>query len=275
VFEIVEKKELVPGIKLLKIKAPEIACKSRAGQFVILRVSEEGERITLTMADYDPDEGTITVVFKETGNTTKQLGALSVGDRLHDLLGPLGRPAEVGKYGKVVCIGSGVFAAPTSLLARKYKEAGNYVIGINNARRGDLLVFEEEFRKACDEYYISTDDGSKGYQGMDFLKDILERGVDRVVVYGLVPIQKKVCELTKPYGVKTMVHLTPIMVDGMGMCGACRVTVGGETKFACVDGPEFDGHLVDFDELERRKRMYLVEEKVACMMYERMRRCPC
>ncbi len=269
-FEIVEKREVAPKIKLLKILAPKIARKVRPGQFVILRICEEGERIPITVADYDPEAGTITIVFKETGKTTKQLGTFNVGDKILNVLGPLGKPAEIGKYGKVVCIGSGVFAAPASLLAGAYKKAGNYVIGINNARRADLLVFEQRFKAVCDEYYVSTDDGSKGYQGIDFLKEILERGVDRVVVCGLVPIQKKVCELTKPYGVKTMVHLTPIMVDGMGMCGACRVLVGGETKFTCVDGPEFDGHLVDFDELERRKRMYLVEEKVACMMYERM-----
>ena len=144
------------------------------------------------------------------------------------------------------------------------------MIGVNIARRADLIIFEEEFRAVCDEFYVSTDDGSRGYEGIEFMKEILERGVDRVVVCGLVPIQKRICELTRPYGVKTMVHLTPIMVDGTGMCGACRVMVGGETKFTCVDGPEFDGHQVDFDELERRKRMYLVHEKVAHMMHKRL-----
>jgi len=269
-FKIVKKLDLAPKIKLFRILAPEIARKAQPGQFVILRVRKEGERVPLTIADYESEGGTITVVFQEVGRTTKQLGTLNEGDEVPDVLGPLGKPAEIEKFGRVVCIGSGVFAAPMSLQARAFKESGNYVIGVNVARREDLIIFEDEFKAVCDEFYISTDDGSRGHQGVDFLKEILERGVDRVVVFGLVPIQRKICELTKPYGVKTMVDLMPIMVDGMGMCGTCRLTVGGETKFACVDGPEFDGHLVDFEELERRRRMYTPEERIASMMYERL-----
>jgi len=272
-FKIIEKRELAPKIKLFKISAPEIAKKAQPGQFIILRVRKEGERVPLTIADYDREKGTITFVFQEVGRTTKQLGKFNEGDEIPDVLGPLGRPAEIENFGKVVCIGIGVFAAPMALQARAFKEKGNYVIGVNIARRKDLIIFEDEFRAACDEFYISTDDGSRGYQGIEFLKEILERGVDRVVVFGLVPAQKQICELTKPYGVKTVVDLMPIMVDGMGMCGTCRVTVGGETKFACVDGPEFDGHQVDFDELERRRRMYTAEEKIASMMYEKFGGC--
>jgi len=230
-FEILEKRELAPNIKLIKISAPHIAEKIQPGQFVILMADEKGERIPLTVADYDRGKGTITIVFQEVGKTTKMLGAFNEGDEIPVVVGPLGNPAEIEKFGKVVCVGVGVFAAPMTLLARSFKEKGNYVIGVNIARRADLIIFEEE----------------------------------------LVPIQKRICELTRPYGVKTMVHLTPIMVDGTGMCGACRVMVGGETKFTCVDGPEFDGHQVDFDELERRKRMYLVHEKVAHMMHKRLR----
>ena len=269
-FEILEKRELAPNIKLIKISAPHIAEKIQPGQFVILMADEKGERIPLTVADYDRGKGTITIVFQEVGKTTKMLGAFNEGDEIPVVVGPLGNPAEIEKFGKVVCVGVGVFAAPMTLLARSFKEKGNYVIGVNIARRADLIIFEEEFRAVCDEFYVSTDDGSRGYEGIEFMKEILERGVDRVVVCGLVPIQKRICELTRPYGVKTMVHLTPIMVDGTGMCGACRVMVGGETKFTCVDGPEFDGHQVDFDELERRKRMYLVHEKVAHMMHKRL-----
>jgi ferredoxin--NADP+ reductase len=269
-FKIIRKRELAPKTKLFEILAPEIANKAQPGQFVILRACKEGERIPLTIADFNGERGTITVVFQEVGKTTKLLGAFNEGDEIPDVLGPLGKPAEIEKFGRVICVGSGVFAAPMALQARAFKAKGNYVIGVNVARRKNLVIFEEEFRAVCDEFYISTDDGSRGYQGIDFLKGILDRGVDRVVVFGLVPIQRKICELTKPYGVKTMVDLMPIMVDGMGMCGTCRVTVGGETKFACVDGPEFDGHLVDFDELIRRQRMYTPEEKIASVIYERL-----
>jgi len=272
-FKIVKKRELAPKIKLFEILAPEVARKAQPGQFVILRIREEGERIPLTIADYNAEKGTVTVVFQEVGRTTKQLGTLNEGEEIPDFLGPLGKPAEIEKFGKVVCIGSGVFAAPMSLQARALKEKGNYVIGVNVARRSDLIIFEDEFKAVCDEFYISTDDGSRGYQGVEFLKEILERGVDRVLVFGLVPIERRICELTKPYGVKTFVDLMPIMVDGMGMCGTCRVTVAGETKFACVDGPEFDGHTVDFEELLRRRRMYIPEERIVSMMYEKLRGC--
>ena len=269
-FEILEKRELAQNIKLIKISAPHIAEKIQPGQFVILMADEKGERIPLTVADYDREKGTITIVFQEVGKTTKMLGTFDEGGEIPVVVGPLGNPAEIERLGKVVCVGVGVFAAPIALLARAFKEKGNYVIGINIARRADLIIFEEEFRAVCDEFYVSTDDGSRGFEGIEFVREILDRGVDRVVVCGLVPIQKRICELTKPLGVKTMVHLTPIMVDGTGMCGTCRVTVGGEVKFTCVDGPEFDGHQVDFNELERRKRMYMIYEKVAHTMHERL-----
>jgi ferredoxin--NADP+ reductase len=248
-YRIVTKRELAPKIDLFEVYAPDIASKAQPGQFVILTIQEKGERVPLTIAGYDREKGTITIVFNEVGKTTKQLGAFKEGDSIPNIAGPLGNPSEIQKFGRVLCIGGGVMTAPLYLVAKALREAGNEVIVIVGARIKDLLILEEEMKKIANEFYVTTDDGSKGYKGLEFLKEVLgKKKFDRAVVMGPVVMMKTVSEITKPFHVKTMVTLTPIMVDGMGMCGACRVTVKGETRFGCVDGPEFDGHMVDFDE---------------------------
>ncbi len=268
-YNIVTKRELVPHINLFEFSAKEIAVKTKPGQFIILRVNEKGERIPLTMADVDPEKGTITVVCHEVGKSTRQLGQLEEGDCILDLLGPLGKPAEIGKFGIVLCIGGGVMVAPLYFQAKALHEAGNKVIGGIGARTENQLIFENEMREVCDEFYVATDDGTRGYKGLGFLEELLkERKIDRVITMGPILMMKKVSELTRPYSVPTIVNLIPIMVDGMGMCGACRVTVGGRTLFACVDGPDFDGHQVDFEELMTRLKMYSPQEKLAFVFYE-------
>ncbi len=272
-YRIVAKKELAPAVKSLTINAPLISKKARPGQFIIIRVDESGERIPLTIADLDVQQGTVTTIFLEVGKTTKQLGSLKEGGSLADLAGPLGKPTEIKKYGKVVCVGGGVGVAPLYLEAKALKDAGNKVISIIGARTKELLIFEKEMQQVSDELHIATDDGSKGHHG--FVTDVLqklitEQNIDMVLAIGPTVMMKAVAKVTKPHNIKTLVSLNPIMVDGTGMCGACRVTVGGETKFTCVDGPEFDAHLVDFEELMNRQRTYLEEEKVAL---ERWKRC--
>lgn len=266
-FRILEAKEIGPEVKSLKIEAPDIAKKAKPGQFVILRVREEGERFPLTINDFDPAKGTITIVFQVVGRSTKLLGQLGVGDSIGDVVGPLGNPSETRNFGRVICVGGGVGTAVIYPLARALYEVGNEVISIIGARTTDLLIFESEMRTVSHRVLITTDDGSKGHHGLvtDVLKQLLEEGqkIDRVIAIGPAVMMKFVCKTTEPYGVKTIVSLNPIMVDATGMCGACRVSVGGQTKFACVDGPEFDGHLVDFDLLLHRLSQYLPEEKLA------------
>ena len=257
-------------VKLIKIKAPLVAKKAIAGQFIILRIDEKGERIPLTIADYDRKEGTITVIFMEVGKTTKQLGTLNVEDSLLNFAGPLGQPSEIEKYGTVVCMGGGVGIAPLYPIIRELKQAGNYVISILGARNEKLLMLEKEIEYLSDELYITTDDGSKGHKG--FVSEVLQKLIDDKkkldIVWAIGPVimMKVVSELTKKYNIKTMVSLNPIMVDGTGMCGGCRVSVGGETKFACVDGPEFDGHKVDFKNLILRNRRFIHEEEESCKL---------
>lgn len=268
-YRIVTKRELVPHINLFEFSAKEIAVKTRPGQFIILRVDEKGERVPLTMTGADPEKGTITVVCHEVGKSTRQLGQLKEGDCILDLLGPLGKPAEIEKFGTVLCIGGGVMVAPLYFQAKAFHETGNTVIGGIGARTENQLIFENEMREVCDELYVATDDGTRGYKGLGFLEGLLkERKIDRVITMGPVLMMKKVSELTRPYGVPTIVNLIPIMVDGMGMCGACRVTVGGRTMFACVDGPDFDGHQVDFEELMIRLKMFTPQEKLAFVFQE-------
>lgn len=268
-YKIIKKRELVPHINLFEFSAEEIAAKTKPGQFVILRVHEEGERIPLTIVDADIERGTITVVCHEVGKSTKQLGKLEEGDCIPDLLGPLGKPAEIEKFGTVLCVGGGVMVAPLHFQAKAFHETGNKVIGVIGARTENHLIFEREMREVCDELHVATDDGTKGYKGLDFLKDLLkERKIDRVIVTGPIVTLKKVSELTRPYAIPTIVNLIPIMVDGMGMCGACRVMVGGRTMFACVDGPDFDGHQVDFEELMARLKMFTTQEKLAFVFHE-------
>jgi len=271
-YKIVEKRELAPKIKLLEVTAPDIAAKANPGQFVILRVSETGERIPINLANSDIKKGTITLVFNEVGKTTNQLGLLNQGDQIPNIVGPLGNPSEIQRFGTVLCVGGGVMIAPLFFQVSALRKAGNKLITVIGARIKDLLIYEKEMKELSDEFYVITDDGSKGYKGLGFLKDLLNKQkIDRVIAMGPVVMLKTVSEMTKPLGIKTIVTLTPIMVDGMGMCGACRVSVAGETKFACVDGPEFDGHQVDFDQLIKRQRLYLPEERLSALLHERLR----
>jgi len=248
--KIVTKQELAPKIKLFKVYAPDIASKAKPGQFIILVVGEKGERIPLTIAGYDVHEGTVAFVFNEVGKTTKQLGCFGKGDSISNILGPLGNPSEIKKFGRVLCVGGGVMVAPLYLQVRAFRKAGNEVTTVIGARIEDLLIFEKEMKEASDKLYVATDDGS--------------------VVMGPVVTMKTVSEITKQFNIPTVVTLTPIMVDGMGMCGVCRVTVGGETKFACIDGPEFNGHKVDFEELVKRQRLFLPEERISSLFWEKM-----
>jgi len=274
-FQIVWKRTLAQGTVVhMKVKAPLIARKARPGQFVILRVNEAGERIPLTMASTNAEEGTIDLIFQVVGKTTALLSTLGEGDQIMDLVGPLGRPTHIERVGTVACVGGGTGIAVLYPITKALKEEGNTVLSIIGARTKDLLILEEEMRRVSDELFVTTDDGTYGERGFvtDVLRRLLDekRGVGLVVGIGPVPMMKFLSKLTKEYGVKTIVSLNSIMVDGTGMCGACRVTVGGSTKFTCVDGPEFDGHKVDFDELQKRLLAYSEEERIAM---ERFKRC--
>jgi ferredoxin--NADP+ reductase len=268
-YKIEAKRSLAPHINLFDFSAREVAAKTKPGQFVILRIDEDGERIPLTIANVDAEKGTIAVACHEVGKTTTQLGRLNEGDSILDLLGPLGKPARIEKFGTVLCVGGGVMTAPLHFQAKAFREAGNHVIGIVGATTKDHLIFLDEMHKTCNEISVATDDGTEGYKGIDFLKELIrERKIDRVVAEGPILMMKAVSDLTRQRGIPTVVDLIPIMVDGMGMCGACRVTVGGKMFFACVDGLEFDGHQVDFDELLARLKMYTAQEKLAYVFSE-------
>ncbi len=275
-YKIVAKRELAPKIKLFEVHAPEMAEKAKPGQFIIAIINENGERISLTMAGYDAAKGTISFCFNEVGKTTRQLGLLNEGDCIWNITGPLGVPSEIRNYGKVLCVAGGVMIAPMLVQVRALRESGNRVTTVVGARIKQLLFFEQEMKALSDKLFVATDDGSKGYKGLDFLKNVLKNEkFDRCVAYGPVVMMKNVSEITKPFGVPTVVSLTPIMVDGMGMCGVCRVTVGGKMKFGCVDGPEFDGHNVDYDELINRQRMFLPEERLSSLLWEMHGGCKC
>lgn len=264
-YRIIVKQRLAENVQLFEIEAPLIAKKAQPGQFVILRLNEEGERIPLTIADFNRTAGTVTLIFQEAGASTAALGLLKEGDFLLDLVGPLGKPTHIEKMGTVVCVGGGIGIAPVYPIARGMRQAGNEVISIIGARSAGILIYEEEMASVSDELIITTDDGSRGRKALvtEVLKEVLEtnKKVRLVVAVGPVMMMKFVAETTRPYGVPTVVSLNPIMVDGTGMCGGCRVSVGDENKFACVDGPEFDGHKVDFDVLMSRQRMYKQQEK--------------
>ena len=275
-YEIVGKRELAPKIMLFEVNAPEMAEKARPGQFLIIIIDEKGERLPLTVAGYDAEKGTISFAFNEVGKTTKHLGCLEVGDSVESVTGPLGNPSDVRNFGRVLCVAGGVMIAPMLLQVRALREAGNKITVVVGARIKEQLFYEKEMKDLSDEFYVATDDGSKGYKGLDFLKEILSKQkFDRCVAWGPVVMMKNVSEITKPFGVPTVVTLTPIMIDGMGMCGVCRVTVGGKMKFGCVDGPEFDGHLVDFDGLINRQRMFLPEERLSSLLWELQGGCGC
>jgi len=264
-FKIVAKEKLCPVVDFMKIQAPAVAQKAKAGQFVTIRIDEVGERIPLTLADWDEKDGTVSLVAMRVGTSTYKLSQLDVNDQILDLVGPLGLPSHVEKFGTVVCIGGGVGVAPIFPIARALKQAGNQIISIIGARSKDLLFWEERLRNVSDELIVTTDDGSYARKGVvtEPLKEALEKHghVNRVIAIGPA-IMMKFCSLTtKPFGVPTIVSLNSIMVDGTGMCGSCRVSVGNATKFVCVDGPEFDGHEVDWELLFNRQRMYCDEEK--------------
>ncbi len=271
--EIINKKEIAPGIKLFDIYAPDIAKKCLAGNFVILMVSEYGERVPLTINNWDREKGTIRIIVQEIGRTTKELGKMNVGDIISNLMGPLGHPSEIDKFGKVVCIGGGVGTAVMYPIAKALKEKGNEVITIIGAKTKELLILENELKKISASVHITTDDGSYGKKGFvtDKLKEILSSGqqINRVIAIGPLIMMKIISEITKQKAIPTIVSLNPIMIDGTGMCGGCRVRVGNETKFACVDGPEFDGHKVDFDELIHRNNRFLEEERHSCKLLEK------
>ncbi|MCX7836799.1 MAG: sulfide/dihydroorotate dehydrogenase-like FAD/NAD-binding protein [candidate division WOR-3 bacterium] len=270
--KILKKEILAPNIKKIIVEASEVAKKAQPGQFVILRIDEKGERIPLTIGDFDREKGTLTIVFQEVGKSTYHLGLLNEGDEILDFVGPLGKPSEIEKFGTVCCIGGGVGTPEIYPVARALKEVGNYVISIIGARNKELVIMEKEMREVSDELYITTDDGTYGMKGFvtDALKKILDSGkkIDRVIAVGPVMMMKAVSELTKNYNIKTIVSLNAMMLDGTGMCGICRVEIGGETKFACVDGPEFDGHLVNYDLLMARLRTYLEEEKLSLKLFK-------
>ena len=268
-YKILVNRELAPKIKLFKVLAPDIADKAKPGQFIILVIGAKGERIPLTLVGCDKKKGTITFAFNEVGKTTKELGLAREGDEIRSITGPLGNPSEIKNFGKVLCIGGGVMIAPMLWQVQALREAGNKITTVIGARIEDLLFFEEEMKALSHEFHVATDDGSKGYEGLAFLEDILRKEkFDRCVAMGPVAMMQTVSEITKPFGVPTLVTLTPIMVDGMGMCGVCRVTVGGKMMFGCVDGPEFDGHQVDFEGLVKRQRMLLPEERLSSVLWE-------
>ncbi len=263
-FKIVRKKELNSAVTLMEIEAPFIAKKAKAGQFIIFRVDAQGERVPLTIAGYDREKGTVTIIFQKVGLSTKMLGEMNEGDYIQDFVGPLGKPTEMEGVKRVCVVGGGVGCAIALPSAQAFKEAGCEVDVIVGFRSKDIVILEDEFRACSDNLYLMTDDGSYGEHGFVTVKlqELLEAGkqYDEVLAIGPVPMMKFVCKTTEPFGVKTMVSLNPIMVDGTGMCGGCRVTVGGEVKFACVDGPEFDGHKVDFAELMNRNGVYRDQE---------------
>ncbi len=272
-FKIVRKKELNASVTLMEIEAPFVAKKAQAGQFIIFRIDEQGERVPLTIAGYDREKGTVTIIFQKVGFSTIALGNLNEGDYIRDFVGPLGKPTHTEGIKRVCVVGGGVGCAIALPSAAAFKEAGAEVDVVVGFRNKDIVILEDEFKAVSDNMYLMTDDGSYGEQGFVTVKlqQLLESGrnYDAVLAIGPIPMMKFVCKTTEPFGVKTMVSLNPIMVDGTGMCGGCRVTVGGEVKFACVDGPEFDGHQVDFAELMNRNSLYRgreaeVSEKHAC-----------
>jgi ferredoxin--NADP+ reductase len=264
-FEITEARFLAPDVKLFRIAAPRIARKQKPGQFAILRIHEHGERIPLTIAESNPADGTITIIVQGIGKTTKQLNTFDVGDTITDVVGPLGRPSDVHLFGTVVVIGGGVGTAIAYPTAKALKQAGNHVIAILGARTKDLIILEDEVRAISDAMFLTTDDGSYGEKGLvtDKLKTLIgaARKIDLVLAIGPIPMMRAVAETTRSQGIKTLVSLNPIMVDGTGMCGGCRVQVAGRSQFACVDGPEFDAHEVDFDGLSKRNAMYRDAER--------------
>ena len=285
-YKIIRKETLVENIDRFYIKAPLVARKAKAGQFVVIRINERGERIPLTIADYDRDKGVISLVSMRVGKTTGLLSNLKQGDSIRDIVGPLGNASEIENFGKVICVGGGVGIAPIFPIARELKEAGNHIISIIGARSKDLLILKKDMEQTSDELYICSDDGSIGYHGFvsDFLKQYLEENIGgkkgkkikiaRVIAIGPALMMACVSEVTRPFNIKTIVSLNSIMVHGTGMCGSCRVEVGSKTKFVCVDGPEFDAHSVNFNLLLSRQKVYCNHEGKCMDIYEQQCRLP-
>lgn len=271
-YRIIDARFLAPDVKQFRIEAPRVARKRKAGQFVIVRLHEHGERIPLTIADSDLATGTITLIVQGIGKTTRLMNSLNAGDAILDVVGPLGEPSHVDKFGTVVIIGGGVGTAIAYPTAVAMKQAGNRVIAILGARSAELLILEAEVRATSDELFVMTDDGSRGEKGFvtQKLQQLLDQPpiINQVLAIGPIPMMKAVAEATRPRGIKTIVSLNPIMVDGTGMCGGCRVIVGGTSKFACVDGPEFDAHQVDFQILMQRNSLYKRQEKAALERFQ-------
>lgn len=264
--KIISKQELAPQIKKIIVEAPLVAKKVSPGEFIVAIVDEKGERVPLTVVDSNKEKGTITLIFQEVGKSTFKLGKLEKGEKISNLLGPLGKPTEIKKLGMVITVGGGVGIAEVYPVTRAFKDAGNKVISIIGARNKSLLILEDEMRKASDELFVTTDDGSYARQGFlsEVLKELISsKEIDLVYAVGPVVMMRVISELTQPLRIKTLVSLNPIMVDATGMCGSCRVCVDKETKFACVDGPEFDGHSVDFKELQNRLQLFTEQEKMA------------
>jgi ferredoxin--NADP+ reductase len=271
-FKILQKQSAAPRVDEIIIDAPYIARHARAGNFVVLRIHEKGERIPLTIADSDSQKGTITLLFQKIGKTTEELGTLNPGDKIKDIAGPLGHPTPIRYYGHCVLVGGGIGAATLYPVLKALKASGNNLTVILGARTRELLVWQDRFRKLADELLLTTDDGSAGRQGVvtDVLKETIEgNNVTIVIAVGPIKMMQAVAEVTRPYDIKTLVSLNPIMVEGTGMCGACRVNIAGKTRFACIDGPEFDGHEVDFQELENRLNFYKKEEEQALKRFKR------
>ena len=266
-YPIVTKRDLNQDVVLMEVQAPLVARKAEPGQFIIFRIDEEGERIPLTIAGYDRESGTVTIIFQKVGYSTRKLGGMKTGDSILDFVGPLGEPSKTEGIGKTAVIGGGLGVAIAYPQAKALYEKGAEVDLIVGFRNRDLIILQEELKASCSELTVMTDDGSNGHKGFvtQALQEKLEAGkqYDTVIAIGPLPMMKAVCEMTRPYGIRTIVSMNPIMIDGTGMCGGCRLTVGGETKFACVDGPDFDGHLVDFDEAMARSRMFRAEEAAA------------
>jgi len=268
-YKIIMKQDAAPNIKLFEVEASQVAAKAKPGQFVILRVDEKGERFPVTIAGADKVKGTVKFAVHEVGKSSKKLGTLGEGDNILDVVGPLGNPSEIQNFGRVLCIGGGVMTAPLHFVSSALREAENELFIVIGARNKELVIFENEMKALSPRFYIITDDGSEGYKDFNFLEEILrQEKIDRIVAMGPVVMMKAISEMSKPYNIKTMVTLTPIMVDGTGMCGCCRVSVGNMTRFTCVDGPEFDGHEVDWPLLISRQRLYLPEERIASISYE-------
>lgn len=263
-YKILYKNEVCKNQFEIKVKAPYITKNAKAGQFIILRVDKNSERIPLTIADYDRENEVLTIVYMAVGYTTKKLAALNVGDEIEDIVGPLGKPTHIEKYGTVICVAGGYGAAPCYLISKAFKEAGNKVYMIMGARNKDLIFWQDKMKDACSELIITTDDGSLGVKGFttSVMAEIMQKEkVDYAIAVGPMPMMKAVADLTRGTGIKTEASMNPIMVDGTGMCGACRITVGDSVKFACVDGPDFDAHLIDFDEVMNRSKIYKDYEK--------------